>query len=212
MNRFFKISTVLIFTTSLSLAQGFKVKATGIQTFSFTDERGRNQTTFFSATPLEDINGTASGISGTVTFDINNFASTLKGKIVITASSLKTGIDLRDEHLKSANWLDAEKYPEIVFEIKKVISTEQVSDNKLKGKVLGAFTMHGFTKDVTANFEATYLEENEQTKMRAPGDLLGIRANFNIILSEYGISNSIIGNKVADKIEVGVNFVGSNKN
>jgi hypothetical protein len=45
---------VLILSSAL-FAQGFKVKATGTQSFNFEDKSGRNQITFFSATPLEDI-------------------------------------------------------------------------------------------------------------------------------------------------------------
>lgn len=204
-------SGVLILSSAL-FAQGFKVKATGTQTFSFEDKNGRNQVTFFSATPLEDITGTANGISGTVTFDITNFAKTLKGNLTVKVSSMNTGIELRNQHMKGANWLNAEKFPEIVFSIKEVMNVKQVDNNKLEFKIKGDFAMHGITKEVIADAEATYLDENEQTQRRAPGDLLGVRAKFNVKLSDFGVNNQIIGNKVADNIEVSVNIVGSNKN
>lgn len=204
-------SGVLILSSAL-FAQGFKVKATGTQTFNFEDKNGRNQVTFFSATPLEDITGTANGISGTVTFDITNFAKTLKGNLTVKVSSMNTGIELRNQHMKGANWLNAEKFPEIVFSIKEVMNVKQVDNNKLEFKIKGDFAMHGITKEVIADAEATYLDENEQTQRRAPGDLLGVRAKFNVKLSDFGVNNQIIGNKVADNIEVSVNIVGSNKN
>lgn len=204
-------SGVLILSSAL-FAQGFKVKATGTQTFNFEDKNGRNQVTFFSATPLEDITGTANGISGTVTFDVTNFAKTLKGNLTVKVSSMNTGIELRNQHMKGANWLNAEKFPEIVFSIKEVMNVKQVDNNKLEFKIKGDFAMHGITKEVIADAEATYLDENEQTQRRAPGDLLGVRAKFNVKLSDFGVNNQIIGNKVADNIEVSVNIVGSNKN
>ena len=211
MNRFIKIYFILIFFSAAAFAQNFKVKATGIQTFNFADERGRNQTTFFSTTPLEDINGTANGISGTVSFDPASFAKTIKGKIIVKVESINTGIELRNHHMQSANWLDAAKYPDITFEIVSVFDVKQTGDNKLEFRVKGNFTLHGVSKEVTADADATYLEENEQTMKRAPGDLLGIRAKFSVKLSDYGIQNQLIGNKVAENVDVGVNIIGSNK-
>ena len=41
-------------------------------------------------------------------------------------------------------------------------------------------------------------------------DLLSIRASFGVKLSDFGVENNIIGNKVADDIEAGINMLGSN--
>lgn len=207
MNKLTQLFTVMILVSSISFAQGFEVNASGEKSFTFFDQYGKNQVTFFSRTPLEDITGTASGIKGGVKFNVNDF-STLSGKVTVDVASMKTGIEMRDDHLKSAGWLDAEKYPEITFEIKIISDVKHSADNRLTGKVLGAYTMHGVTKDVVADIDVTYLDENEQTKMRAPGDLLGVRASFNVKLSDYGVANQVIGNKVADDIEVSVNVIG----
>ncbi len=209
-NIFFSLTLILLITIVIS-AQGFKIKASGSQIFNFEDKGGRNQVTFFSETPLEDINGTANGIGGSISFDVANFAKTLKGKLTVQVTSMNTGIELRNHHLQSSNWLDAAKYPEISFEIKSVSDLNQIADNKLEFKVKGDFTLHGITKEVIASADATYLDENEQTKKRAPGDLLGVRAKFSVNLSDYGVDNAVIGNKVSEKIEVGVNVIGSNK-
>ncbi|MBM4170404.1 MAG: YceI family protein [Ignavibacteria bacterium] len=211
MNRVVKTFVLLFFMSVVVMAQGFKVKATGSQTFNFEDKNGRNQMTFFSATPLEDITGTASGITGSVTFDVANLVKTLKGTITVSVASMKSGIDLRDQHIRGANWLNAEKFPNITFDIKEVLDVKQTADNKLEFKVKGDYTMHGVSKEVVASAEASYLDESEQTKKRAPGDLFGVRAKFYVKLSDYGINNQLIGNKVAENIEVSVNIVGSNK-
>lgn len=211
MKRFISSVFVFVFISFAISAQGFKVKAAGTQTFNFEDKGGRNQATFFSTTPLEDINGTANGISGSVTFDVGNFAKTLKGAITIQVASMNSGIELRNTHMKSANWLDAAKYPEILFQIKSVSDLKSVADNRLTFKIAGDFTLHGVTKEVTADADVTYLDESEQTQKRAPGDLLGVRAKFSVNLSDYGVDNAVIGAKVSEKIDVGVNLVGSNK-
>ena len=173
-------AVIMIFTASI-FAQGFKVKASGEQTFNFADNK--NQATFFSTTPLEDITGLSNDVKGSVTFNVG--------------------------HLQSAGWLNAESFPEISFEIKKVSDVKSAADNKLTAKVTGNYTMHGVTKEVTADATLTYLDESEQTKMRAPGDLLGVQAKFNVKLSDYGVNNKLVGQKVSEDIEVSVNIVGS---
>lgn len=203
-------SIIIVLFTTISFAQGFKVKASGEQTFNFTDRGGRNQASFFSTTPLEDIRGLTNDVKGTATFNVADI-KTLKGKISISTASIKTAIDLRDEHLRSADWLDAAKNPEITFVIKNVRDIKQLADNKIQAKVVGDFTLKGVTKEITADATLTYLDESEQTKTRAPGDLLGVQATFNVKLSDFGVKNKIVGQKVAETVEVSVNMVGSNK-
>jgi len=206
-----KSLVLTILFMNAAFAGGFNIESKGEQTFSFKDKVGRNQATFFSTTPLEDITGMSSDIWGTVSFDIEDVENTLKGEVSISTVSLKSGIDLRDEHIRGSDWLDAEKFPTISFKIKKVTEVEKIEDNKLKAKVLGEFTVRGVTKEVLSEVTLVYLEENEMTKMRAPGDLLGVRALFNINLDDYGLEHMALGKKVANEIEINVNIVGSNK-
>lgn len=205
---------VLIFvflSATVISAQTFKVKAKGEQTFNFEDKMGRNQVTFTSNTPFEDFTGTANDISGKVSFDVSNFAKTLKGKLTVKVESLNTGIELRNHHMKSDSWLDAADYPFITFEIKSVSDVKQLANNKLEFKVKGNFTLHGVTKEIVADAQAIYLDENDQTAKRAPGDLLGVQATFQIKLSDFDIDNAVVGSKVSESIPVHLNIVGSNK-
>jgi polyisoprenoid-binding protein YceI len=203
------VLSLLIMT--VAFAGGFNIDSKGEQTFSFKDKMGRNQATFFSTTPLEDITGMSSDVWGTVSFDIEDVENTLNGEVLISTASLKSGIDLRDEHIRSADWLDAEQFPTISFNIKKVTGIEKIEDNEIKVKVLGEFTAHGVTKEVESEVTLVYLEENEMTKMKAPGDLLGVRASFNINLADYGVQHMVLGKRVSEEIEINVNIVGSNK-
>jgi len=209
MKRTLKLIILTLFVVGITFAQGFKVKATGEQTFSFADKMGRNQAMFFSSTPLEDVTGLSNDVKGTITFDVGD-VSTLKGSISISTASIKTGIDLRDGHLQSENWLDAESYPEITFVIKNVSNVKSLEDNKLEVKVVGDFTTHGVTKEVIADITMTFLDESEQTKQKLPGDLLGVEAKFSIVLSDYEVDNMVLGSKVSDGIEITVTMVGSN--
>jgi len=203
------VLSLLIITAAF--AGGFDINSKGEQTFSFKDKMGRNQATFFSTTPLEDISGMSTDVWGTVSFDIADVENTLKGEILISTAALKSGIVLRDEHIRSADWLDAEQFPTISFKIKEINGIEKIEDNKLKVNVLGEFTVHGVTKEVESEVTLVYLEENEMTKMKMPGDLLGLRAKINFNLSDYGVQHMALGKKVSDKIEININIVGSNK-
>jgi polyisoprenoid-binding protein YceI len=208
MYKYIIISLLVISTFSLN-AQGFKVKAKGEKSFTFEDKGGRNQATFFSRTILEDITGISNDIKGSVSFDVENVAKTLKGKISVSVKSIKTGISMRDEHLAGTDWLNSEKYPDITFEIKKVNKVVESKDNKLTLNLTADFTLKGVTKSITTDFTLVYLDENEQTKMRAPGDLLNVRGKFSIKLSDFNIKSKVIPSKVSDEIDIEVNVVGN---
>jgi len=205
---------VIIVTLSLFIsvsAQSFEVKATGVQTFKFADENGRNQATFFSTTPFEDINGITTKLQGKVTFDVKNFANTLKGEFEIPVASLKTGMEKMEKDLRSSSWLDADKYPIITFKITKVSNVKNLEPNKLSAEVTGDFTLHGVTREVTTRDTVTYLDESEATRARMPGDLLGVISSFSIHLSDFNVEHLLLGKRVSNDIDIRVNVVGSNK-
>ncbi len=200
----------LLFTTVI-FSQGFDVKAKGVQTFSFKDDKGRNQATFHSVTPFDEVDGLTTEISGKVSFNVSDVKNTLQGEISLPTESLKTGIKMRDKDLKEPKWLDAERYPTISFKIKKVLDVQKLALNKLKVKVLGSFNLHGVTNDIPVEVTMAYLDESQATEAREPGDLLGVTANFSITLSKYNVQNMILGTRVSDNIDIGVNIVGTNK-
>ena len=206
MKYFIRITVLILFCLTTAYSQGFNVKASGEKTFSFNDKS--DQAMFFSTTPLEDVTGISKEVNGTVTFNVTDL-KTLKGKISISTASIKTGIDLRDEHLRSANWLDADAYPEISFVIKSISDIRQIEANKLQANVTGDFTAHGVTKEVVADVTMMYLDESEKTKAKAPGDLLGVEAKFNIKLSDFNVSNMALGVRVSEDIAVTATLVGT---
>lgn len=68
--------------------------------------------------------------------------------VIIDAGSIDTGVADRDAHLRSADFLDAEHFPEITFKSAKV---EPAGGDRLK--VLGQLTIKGVTRDVTLDVE-----------------------------------------------------------
>lgn len=176
--------------------------------FDFKDPKGVNNAVFKLDAPLEAINGSAGGITGKIRFDPENPATT-QGKIIVAANSLQLPNPMMKEHLQSAMWMDAAKYPEIVFESKslKNIKTE---GNTTTADVSGSLSIKGVAKDVTVPVKFTYLKD--KLGMRVPnakGDLLVLRAQFQIKRSDYAINPSAPEDKVSDTIELILSIAGA---
>src|SRR5262245_64734109 len=78
------------------------------QTFDFKDPKGVNNAIFKLDAPLEAINGSANGITGTVAFDPANPSAT-QGKIVVATTSLNVPNNMMKEHLHGDQWMDVTK-------------------------------------------------------------------------------------------------------
>jgi polyisoprenoid-binding protein YceI len=177
------------------------------QSFDFKDPKGVNNVIFKTDALLESINGTATGVSGAVTYDPANPGG-LKGKIVVEAASLTVPNSTMQGHLKSATWLDVAKYPQITFETASV-GNVKTQGNDVTADVTGNFTLHGVTKQITVPVKLTYLKD--KLKERFPslqGDLLVIRANFAINRGDFGINKGAFEDKVSDEIQLTLSLAG----
>ena len=126
------------------------------QTFDFKDPKGINNAGFKLDAPLEAINGSASGVSGTVTFDPENPGAT-KGKIIVATASLMLPNPMQKQHMLSDKWLDAAKFPEITFESKEFKNVQTAGDTTT-ADVTGTFTLKGVSKELTVPVKLTYLK------------------------------------------------------
>ncbi len=189
------------------------IGATGIafaapQTFDFKDPQGINNAGFKLDAPLEAINGSASGVSGTVTFDPANPGAT-KGKIVVTTASLILPNPMQRQHMLSDKWLDATKFPEITFESRELKNVQTAGDTAT-ADVTGAFTLKGVSKDLTVPVKLTYLKDKLGERVpNQNGDLLVIRASFTIKRSDFNINPGQFEDKVSDTIELTLSIAGA---
>jgi len=69
--------------------------------------------------------------------------------VQINASSIYTGIEPRDNHLRSADFFDAEKFKEISFTADKLVETDEEGQFALTGEL----TMKGISKQIKLNVE-----------------------------------------------------------
>lgn len=186
------------------------------QTFVADSKDGRNQAAFISDAPLEKINGLASGVNATIMINVSDITQKPMGKVNVPINNIKTGIDLRDEHLRSEMWLNAAKFPTAEFQltgIKNPSSNSLNDGQRVKATLVGKFSVHGVAKDIEIPATLTYFKESERTKAKAPGNLLVASADFDIKLADYGVKipDMVVG-KVSDEVQINVNFVASDKN
>jgi polyisoprenoid-binding protein YceI len=113
--------------------------------------------------------------------------------VSIKAASINTENDRRDGHLRSADFFDAEKYPEITFVSKTI---EKGDGNQYK--IAGDLTMHGVTKPVT--IDAKYMGQVKDMR----GNLRqGFKGTTTINRDEFGV-------KYNATLETGGVLLGSN--
>ncbi|MEO0526233.1 MAG: YceI family protein [Bacteroidota bacterium] len=94
----------------------------------------------------KDVNGTIAGFDSDATIDLEN-PSNSKFKGSVAVETLKTGISLRNWHLKGKKYFNEKKYPRIFFE------SSQVEKNEGNIRVRGKLMIKGITKTITIVFK-----------------------------------------------------------
>lgn len=114
---------------------------------------------------------------GTVNFDAKDITKSTV-EFTAKATSVDTGVAGRDNHLRTKDFFEVEKYPDITFKSTKVAK-------KGKGYLLtGDFTMKGVTKSITFPFEISgWLPADERS-----GGKMGITGETTINRREYGVN------------------------
>lgn len=176
--------------------------------FDFKDPKGVNNAIFSLDAPLEAITGSASGISGTVSFDPDKPAATT-GRIAVESKSLTVPNSMMKEHLHGAQWMDVAKFPELTFEARELKNVE-TSGEVTTGEVIGTFSMRGVAKEITVPVKLTYLKDKlGQRTPNLKGDLLVLRAEFVVKRSDFGINPGAPQDKVADEIHLKLSLAGA---
>jgi len=135
------------------------------------------------------------GIIYTDEKDLNNSSveATLK------AISLDTRTDQRDQHLRSADFLDVEKFPEIRFR------STRIQGDRQSFKLTGDLTIRDVTKPITLD-----VEFEGQTKDPWGGERVGFSATGKIDRREFGLTwnqaleagGVVVGNDIKISLEV----------
>jgi len=107
----------------------------------------------------------------------NDDLSDSKLSATIKVNSINTDNEKRDGHLKSADFFDAEKYPEMTF-----VSKSFTKSGKDTYKISGDLTMHGITKPVVLDTKF-----NGQVKDPWGNMIAGFKATTIVNRKDFGI-------------------------
>ena len=127
---------------------------------------------------ITNVRGGFSRVKGTVLYDSDNPEQS-SVEAIIDASSITTMEDQRDAHLKSADFLEVEKHPEITF---KSTSVKRKSDDEYE--VAGRLTIRNVTKDVVLKVDGPTAEGKDPY-----GNIrIGASATTKIKRSDFGLT------------------------
>ncbi len=147
---------------------------------------------------ISNVKGNFREFSGVVEFDGKDLT---KGTVEfsIDVNTINTDSEGRDKHLKSGEFFDAEKFPNITFK-----STKIVADGD-DYKISGDFTMKDVTKSVTFDLEYSGTVVDPWGNTRA-----GFAAKTKIDRQDYNVNFSgtldngglVVGNEVKIELEI----------
>ena len=146
---------------------------------------------------LSKVNGKFTDFTVNLTNDETDITKS-SVSVIIKAASINTGITERDNHLRTADFFDVEKYPEITFQSKRI---------EKQGKQLiavGTFTMHGVSREITVPFTVTGIKKDPVTKRMCTG----YAARQTVNRRDFGIYwEKAVPNFVSDNVEIEINLI-----
>lgn len=127
------------------------------------------------------VQGSFEGLMSKIIFDPNNLkASNFSATILV--STIKTGIEMRDKHLKRAEYFNVEKFPEIILKSSEITL---LKNNQYTAKCI--LIIKGISKEINLPFEFIETDKNAVFK----GTLNLNRLDFNVGSHSVIMSNNI---------------------
>jgi polyisoprenoid-binding protein YceI len=111
--------------------------------------------------------------------------------ITIDANSINTRVAMRDNHLRSDDFLSVAKFPSITF---KSVSVKQTAPNKLD--ISGDLTLRGVTKRVVVPASMVFYEKGAGR----------FRGQFSLMRKDYGVSYDPAVNPIENEVQVQWDF------
>ena len=113
------------------------------------------------------VRGHFTTVDAEVELDDPEDPTTGRGTVTVNAASITTDNDMRDGHLRSADFLDVEKFPTITFTVKRV---ERAGDDY---KVVGDLTIKNITNEITLDYEHSGVVVDPYGNTKVGGTLSG---------------------------------------
>jgi len=148
---------------------------------------------------ISNVRGEFQQVEGTVNLD-EEMPENTTVEVAIDANSINTREAQRDGHLRSADFLDAEKYPQIVFKSARVERT-----GKTSARLHGDLTIRDITRPVVLDVEHTGILTNPWGVTAA-----GFQARTRISRKDWGLTwnqaleagGVLVGDEIKIEIEL----------
>jgi polyisoprenoid-binding protein YceI len=159
----------------------------------WTNDKPHSQL-FFTVTHLgfNDVSGTFDDFTVNVKSSKPDF-SDAEFDLIAKVSSINTRVEARNNHLKSADFFDAEKYPELTFK-----STGLKPAGKNKYSLTGNLTIHGVTKPVTVEL----LYRGQTTNPMSSKLTSSFQIAGTIKRSDFGIGGKFPEAIISDEVRI----------
>jgi polyisoprenoid-binding protein YceI len=146
---------------------------------------------------ISTVKGTFADVSGVIMYDAKDVTKSTVD-VVIKAASVNTNNQKRDDHLRSPDFFDAAKYPDITFKSTKI---EKSKDGLV---MTGTLTIRGVSKEVSMPLQLTDTMTDPWGSVR-----FGAEAGLEINRQDYGVSwNNVMDNGglvVSDNVKIAIN-------
>ncbi len=147
---------------------------------------------------ISTVTGRFDKFSGTYEYDPKN-TKAAKATATIEAASVNSDVEKRDNHLRSADFLDVQKFPKLTFTSKGIKSV-----GKGKFKLFGDLTIHGVTKPVVLDTDfggVAAMGDSERSAFTASATIN--RRDFGLVYSKALESGGlVVGNEVRITLEI----------
>jgi polyisoprenoid-binding protein YceI len=171
------------------------------------------QVTFTSDAPVERVVGASSAVVGYAVVAENPGSAEsplLAGAFRLPVASFETGIPLRNEHLRSARWMDAAAHPDVHFRLDAFENATIVKQDAeqgfttWQGDLVGEMTIKGASRTVAVPARVSLIDLGDNRQVRGGGLKLAIRCQYTVNLSDYGVATNeqIIGTRMSDEIRL----------
>lgn len=147
---------------------------------------------------ITTVRGRISDVEGTIIADEQNPANS-KVDVTLKAATIDTRIEQRDQHLRSADFLDVENFPTITFRSKRIDGSRE------EFKLYGDLTIRGTTREIV-------LDVTFEGKQKDPwgGERVGFTAKGKLDRREFGLTwnqaleagGVVVGNEIRVTIDI----------
>ena len=172
----------------LVLAMLGPTAARGAQPLCFHIQPEASEITFRATSRLMNAEGRFGRFSGDVLADPNSPAGA-RITVTIEAASVDTGIQMRDKHLRSADFFDVERFPTIAFQ------SVQVEAAGRRTTVVGRLSLHGVTREIAVPVDVQITD----TALVATGEFIVNRG-------EYAMNYNSLLNPIGNEVRVAFTF------